>query len=80
MAARFGTLHDKFNDQNILRLAGALESKSEHPLAMGIMEKIKAEKTDIPDAENFNAISGKGIEADVGNQKVKVVSPNQSFL
>ncbi len=72
---RFGSLYDKYNDKEILKLAGALEAKSEHPLALGIMQKINDEEIDIPEAENFNAITGAGIEADVENKKVKVVSP-----
>jgi Cu2+-exporting ATPase len=68
-------LHSDYNDKDILRLAGALESKSEHPLAIGIMDKIKNEEVEIPEAENFNALTGKGIEADVDGKKVKVVSP-----
>ncbi len=72
---RYGSLNEDFDDNQILRLAGALEEKSEHPLAMGIMQKIRDEKIEIPQAENFNAITGKGIEADVENKKVKVVSP-----
>ena len=72
---RFGSVDDSISDQEILRLAGALENKSEHPLAMGIMEKIKEEKIDLPEAENFNAITGQGIEADVDNQKIRVVGP-----
>ncbi len=72
---RFGSLNNDFDDKEVLKLAGALESKSEHPLAMGIMQKIKDKEMDVPEAENFNAISGAGIEADVENKKVKVVSP-----
>ncbi len=72
---RFGTLSERFDDKQILELAGALENKSEHPLAMGIMEKVKEAGIELPEANNFNAITGKGIEADVGEQKVKVVSP-----
>lgn len=73
--SRFGSLHDDFDDRQILKLAGALEKKSEHPLAAGIMQKVKDEEIEVPEADNFNAISGKGVEADVDNQKVKVVSP-----
>lgn len=72
---RYGSFVETFKDTQILRLAGALEGKSEHPLAMGIMQKIKDEKIEIPEAGNFNAITGKGIEADVEDKKVKVVSP-----
>ncbi len=72
---RYGSLNEDMDDKQVLRLAGALENKSEHPLAIGIMDKIKEEQIDLPEAENFNAITGKGIEADVENKKVQVVSP-----
>jgi len=72
---RYGSLSDQFDDKEVLRLAGALEEKSEHPLAIGIIQKIKDEDIELPVAENFNAITGKGIEADVEGKKVKVVSP-----
>jgi Cu2+-exporting ATPase len=72
---RYGALNNSFDDKQILTLAGALEAKSEHPLAMGIMQKVKDEDIEVPEAKNFNAITGKGIEAEVDNKKVKVVSP-----
>ena len=72
---RYGSLDGNLDDKQVLRLAGALESKSEHPLAIGIMEKVKQEQIDLPEAENFGAITGKGIEAKVENKKVQVVSP-----
>ncbi|MCF8304318.1 MAG: heavy metal translocating P-type ATPase, partial [Bacteroidales bacterium] len=72
---RYGSLDGNLDDTQILRLAGALEGKSEHPLAMGIMEKVRQEQIDLPEAENFRAITGKGIEAEVENKKVQVVSP-----
>jgi len=72
---RYGSLNSDFNDKKILRLAGALEGKSEHPLAMGIMQKIRDEKIELPETEDFNAITGKGIEAKVESKNVKVVSP-----
>lgn len=72
---RYGSLDEQYDNKDILRLAGSLEAKSEHPLAIGIMKKIKEEKINLPEAENFNAISGKGIEAVVENKNVQVVSP-----
>ena len=72
---RYGSLNEDFDDKMILMLAGALENKSEHPLAMGIMQKVKDEKIKLPEAQNFKAITGKGIEAEVDNKKIKVVSP-----
>ena len=73
--SRYDSLSDKYEKNDILKLAGALESKSEHPLATGIMQKIKELELEVREAEDFNAISGKGIEGSVDNQKVKVVSP-----
>ena len=72
---RVGTLEEEYEEKDILRLAGAVESKSEHPLAIGIMEKIDEQGIDIPDAQHFNAITGKGIEAEVDQKKVLVVGP-----
>jgi Cu2+-exporting ATPase len=73
--SRFGALNNNYNDKEILSFAGTLEAKSEHPLAVGIMDKIEQEEIKVFEAKNFNAITGKGIEADVEGKKVKVVSP-----
>jgi Cu2+-exporting ATPase len=72
---RFGSFDETYTDREILRLAGALEARSQHPLAMSITRKVKEDKIELPEAENFNAITGKGIEGDVENKKMKVVSP-----
>ena len=72
---RMGSFVDNFDDNDILKYAGALESKSEHPLAMGIMNKVEEAEIKLPQVENFNAITGKGIEGDVEGENVKVVSP-----
>ena len=45
---RFGSFIDDLNDNDILKFAGALESKSEHTLAMGIMHKVKESEIEIP--------------------------------
>ena len=72
---RLGSFIDELNDNDILKYAGALESRSEHPLAMGIMNKVKESEIEIPQVDNFNAITGKGIEGEVGSKNIKVVSP-----
>jgi Cu2+-exporting ATPase len=65
----------KFSSEEVLRLASALEQSSEHPIAVGIIKKVKEDTVSIPKPENFNAITGKGVEAKVEGKKVKVVSP-----
>jgi Cu2+-exporting ATPase len=64
-----------FNEKELIRLAAALEQHSEHPIATGIMQMAKDRSVDIPAQEKFNAITGKGVEATVEGQQVKVVSP-----
>jgi P-type Cu2+ transporter len=59
----------------LLQYAAALEQSSEHPIAVGIMKKVKEDSLEIYKAENFNAITGKGVEAKVNGKNVKVVSP-----
>lgn len=72
---RFGSLNNNYKASEILSLAGSLEAKSEHPLAASIMQKIKEEAIKISEVKNFKTITGKGIEGEVDNKKVKVVSP-----
>ncbi|MDR0297151.1 MAG: copper-translocating P-type ATPase [Streptococcaceae bacterium] len=54
-----------FGSENaeILRLAAALEENSEHPLAQAVLEKAKDAGVAMTEAENFEAISGKGVSA-----------------
>ncbi len=59
----------------LLQYAASLEQSSEHPIAVGIMRKTKAEKLEIFRTEKFNAITGKGVEASVNGKDIKVVSP-----
>jgi Cu2+-exporting ATPase len=63
------------NDNEMIRLAAALEQNSEHPIATGITQKAKALKIKIPAVTNFKAITGKGVEATVDDKNIKVVSP-----
>ncbi|MEO7528614.1 MAG: copper-translocating P-type ATPase [Chitinophagaceae bacterium] len=63
------------SENELIRIASALEQNSEHPIATGIMQKVKDLQLTVPVAENFNAITGKGVEAKVEGKEVKVVSP-----
>lgn len=72
---RVESVDKKYESAEVLRLASALEQSSEHPIAVGIIKKVKEDKVTIPNPENFNAITGKGVEANVEGKKVKVVSP-----
>lgn len=60
-----------YSDDEILRYAASLETNSEHPIAKGILEKAG----ETLDVEEFNSITGKGIEGIVDGKTIKVVSP-----
>lgn len=63
------------SENKILEISAALEKKSEHPLAEAVL--LKAKGMELPNAENFAAIPGKGITAKIqgniyyaGNRKL----------
>ena len=59
------------SDRDLLHYAAGVESRSEHPIARGIVDAVD----DAPAVEGFNAITGKGAEGVVDGRDVKVVSP-----
>ncbi|MCU5096625.1 heavy metal translocating P-type ATPase [Bacillus wiedmannii] len=63
---------DGFQEEEILRLVGAAEKNSEHPLAQAIVEGIKEKKIDIPSSETFEAIPGFGIESVVEGKQLLI--------
>jgi P-type Cu2+ transporter len=69
------SLQNGMSENELLSLASALEQKSEHPIATGILQRVKELSVSIPPAENFNAITGKGVEGTVEGKKIVVVSP-----
>ncbi len=72
---RIEMIDTQYSADELLRLSSALEQSSEHPIAVGIINKVKEKKIAIPKPENFNAITGKGVEANVEGKAVKIVSP-----
>ena len=58
-----------------LRLAAALESQSEHPIAAGIVHAAKERGLAWPPADAFRNLTGRGAQATVEGREVKVVSP-----
>jgi Cu2+-exporting ATPase len=60
--------------EDLLRLAGGVESRSEHPIARGVMASLEDHDIEPGQAENFEAIKGKGARARIDGKEVKVVS------
>ncbi len=61
-----GTLEEN----RVLQLAASLESGSEHPLALAIVESAAEKNLALLKAEKFNAIAGHGVEARVDGYQV----------
>jgi len=58
------------DEDEVLRLAAALEQGSEHPLAAAILAGAKTRSLTLPSADGFRAIPGKGIEGRVNGARV----------
>ena len=63
------------DDEEVLRLAGSLESRSEHPIAAGIVRGAEEEGLSLAVPQDFAAIPGKGARGRVDGREIAVVSP-----
>jgi len=61
---------DGFGEDEILRMAAAVERWSEHPVAHAIMERTRG--LELPQSAGFRAVAGRGAEAVVNGRRVFV--------
>ncbi|HEX7456778.1 MAG TPA: copper-translocating P-type ATPase [Candidatus Nanoarchaeia archaeon] len=62
-----------FGEEEVLRLVGAAEAKSSHPLSGAVLEEIKRRNLNLPTkVEGFENLSGLGVRAVVEDKKVLV--------
>lgn len=61
--------------EEILKLTASLESNSEHPIALGVVNSAKEQEIYTENVEEFRSIPGKGVEGLVQERKLKIVSP-----
>ncbi|WP_057823283.1 copper-translocating P-type ATPase [Lentilactobacillus sunkii] len=60
------------NSDKVLSIAASLEQSSEHPLATAILKKAKEAGLEMTPSQNFKAIEGKGVQADVDGESAFV--------
>jgi P-type Cu+ transporter len=60
------------DEQTLLGLAAAVEAASEHPLAEAVVAGARAAGLTIPEAQEFESITGEGALARVGTQRVAI--------
>ena len=57
-------------EHEVLQLAASVEAGSEHPLALAIMETAQEKAIELSKASSFNAITARGVEAEVDGRRV----------
>ena len=69
---------DGVSEDELLRFAAALESKSEHPLSRAILNGFASHGGECPEAENFAAVPGRGLTAKI--EGYTVCGGNADFI
>ena len=59
-------------EDDLLSIAGAVESRSEHPLSRAVLEAAHARSLAMPDVSNFSADAGQGVSGTVNGITVRV--------
>lgn len=65
---------DRFEDRQVLRAAASAERGSEHPLGRAIVERAATQELVLADPQAFQAVRGKGVQAQVDGRRVLVGS------
>jgi len=66
---------DGVSEEEALRIAAGVESESEHPIARGIVKTAEQRELEIPAAEEFRALTGKGVAATVEGTEYHMGGP-----
>lgn len=62
--------YSSLSENELLGLAGSIESKSIHPMASAFTDYLKKNKLEIMNVDNIETISGHGILGDINNKKI----------
>lgn len=63
---------ETYSETDLLRLVGSIEQRSEHPLGASIVKEAHKRQIDLSEPSDFQAISGKGVQAYLEDQEVIV--------
>jgi P-type Cu2+ transporter len=70
-----GMKTDGIDEDEALKLAAAVESDSEHPVARALSLSAKERGLDVPSASGFRALPGKGVRASVDSRELYAGGP-----
>ena len=77
-AVALGEPGERCDEAEALRLAAALERRSEHPLALAILSagaRCAVDEAGLPPVANFRSVPGRGAEGDVSGRSYLIGSP-----
>jgi Cu+-exporting ATPase len=78
--ARITAVPDGLGRDAVLRLAGAVEQGSEHPLGRAVAACARRElSTRLPEVEEFRALPGRGVRGRVEGRLVEVLAPDDDL-
>ncbi|QIQ21990.1 zinc/cadmium/mercury/lead-transporting ATPase [Zophobihabitans entericus] len=69
---------NNLTDEELLYLAAAVEAGSHHPLAKAVINKAKELNVELTQAENRQSLAGIGIQGEVHQQLISIISPNKA--
>lgn len=72
---KIGAFNGNLNESKVLQYIVSLNYNSEHPLAEATVKYGKGQNAEIIKSEAFSAVTGKGVEAVINDQKVALGNP-----
>jgi len=63
------------DEEEVLALAAAVEADSEHPLARALVAVARERGVQVPAADGFRSLTGRGVQAQVGAVTIRVGGP-----
>jgi Cd2+/Zn2+-exporting ATPase len=78
VVVRDGTAGDTLTDDDLLSLAAAVQARSEHHLARATVTAADERSLEVPDAQRFHSVAGKGVRATVRDGTVHI--GNRSYF
>jgi Cu+-exporting ATPase len=64
--------HNGFGEEELLRWVAAVETQSEHPIGEAIVARAQERELALPEATDFDAIPGHGVQATVDGRRISV--------
>ncbi len=63
------------SEQELLRTAAAVESRSAHPLAQAVVRKAQERKFELPATGELQSLTGRGIQSEISGSLVRIGNP-----